>query len=86
MAMSNEEALGGAAKKKPAMAHSQPGTTSVCDETLGGVAKKKPPMAHQGHVSSSHHKEALGGMKKKRQTGSTMDGGVNKAIGDATGA
>ena len=70
MAMSNEETLGGKKKVKPAMAHSQPGSTSHPEEALGGMTKKKVAPAHVGFRSTSHEEETLGGMPKKR-----IDGG-----------
>lgn len=66
MAMSNEEALGGKKKVKPAMGHSRPGTTSHEDEALGGMTKKKEAPGHVGPKSTSHPEETLGGMPKKR--------------------
>jgi len=83
MAMSSEETLGGAAKKKAPMANSQPGSTSHPEEALGGKAKKKVVPAHVGFASTSHEEEALGGMSKKRIS---SGGGSNKSLGDAAGA
>ena len=66
---SNHEALGGMMKKKPAMAHSMPGSTSHPEEALGGMPKRKVPPAHVGAFKSTSHKdEALGGMSKKKVT------------------
>jgi hypothetical protein len=81
---SNHEALGGMMKKKPAMAHSSPGTTSHKDEALGGKSKKKPPMAHMGPATTSHEDEALGGMAKKKPA--MVGNRGNTAAGDAAGA
>lgn len=84
MKMSCDEALGGVVKKKPAMGHSQPGSTSHEDETLGGKAKKRVAPAHVGARSTSHEEETLGGMAKKRIPAGGGTGG-NKALGDAAG-
>jgi hypothetical protein len=82
-AKSCEETLGGSTKKKPAMAHSQPGNSSMnIDEALGGVKKKKPPMAHSMPGTTSHEDEALGGMAKKKPAMVAPGGG----LGDASDA
>lgn len=82
--MSSTETKTKAAKKKPAMAHSQVGTSSTnIHETLGGATKKKTPMAHMGPASTSHKDEALGGILKKKP--SMVGNAGNTSAGDAAG-
>ena len=66
-------------KKKPAMAHSQPGSTSHPEEALGGKMKKKPPMAHSMPGTTSHEDEALGNMMKKKPAMVSPGGGYGDA-------
>jgi len=83
MVMSNEEALGGAKKQKPAMGHSQQGSTSHPEEALGGMKKKKVAPAHVGFASTSHEEETLCQDPKKRIPADTSH---NKSLGSAAGA
>ena len=84
MAMSSEETKGGVAKKKPAMGHSQPGSTSHPEEALGGKMKKRIPSPHTGFASTSHEEETLCQEPKKRV--SNVGDGHNKSLGTAVGA
>ena len=76
---SNHETLGGATKKKPAMGHSSPASTSHPEESLGGKPKRKVPPAHVGQASTSHEEETLCQEPKKKPAMVAPGGGYGDA-------